>query len=449
MLDYQRIESYRENNRIEAKLAAGGLPKSLWETYSAFANTIGGVILLGVEELPDHSLRVAGLKDPEGYVAQMQAILADPQQISVNLLEAQHFSIHSSGELRYLAVEVPRAPRQFRPVYLGRDPFRGAYRRNGEGDYHCTEEEVRAMLADAGDVSLDLRPVEQLSPAALCPETVTAYLARVRAAHLEWIGDSDEALLRRLGILVYGPDGAPHPTAAALLLLGQLREIRVCFPNYTLDYREHQLKPGKWAYRLHTGEGDWSGNLFDFYFTVHNRLLTNAESDLATALEEGLNNALLHADYQAHRGLVVEREAESVVYRNPGCLRVDTESGISDPRNAELTRLLRLIGIGQRTGGLRQVRALFAQRKWAAPQLREQFNPDEVTLCLRLHSSARRDAETAQILDYLTEHITASTDELSRQLGIGLRRTQTLLRELRQEQLIVSDLHAGTHRLPR
>ena len=45
--------------------------------------------------------------------------------------------------------------------------------------------------------------------------------------------------------------------------------------------------------------------------------------------------------------------------------------------------------------------------------------------------------------------ISASTAELSRQLGIGLRRTQTLLRELRQEQLIVSNLHAGTHRLPR
>lgn len=61
MIDLKDISSYKENNQLEAKKAAGGLPGSLWETYSSFANTDGGIILLGVDEKKDGTFAVIGV----------------------------------------------------------------------------------------------------------------------------------------------------------------------------------------------------------------------------------------------------------------------------------------------------------------------------------------------------------------------------------------------------
>lgn len=148
MLDFDNLQQYRENNRIEAKQALGGLPESIWETYSAFANAGGGIILLGVEELEDKSLHALDLLDPQWLIDDFYTILNDPTFVSVNILTEDDVQIHEVGGKSIIAITVPPADPRCRPVYVGGDVLQGSYRRCGEGDYRCTPEEIEAMLVE-------------------------------------------------------------------------------------------------------------------------------------------------------------------------------------------------------------------------------------------------------------------------------------------------------------
>ncbi len=76
-----------EGDHIEAKSAKGGFPDSFWETYSAFANTDGGVILLGVgEDKKTGKLFVEGLPDARKTEKDLWCMAGNRQKASINIL---------------------------------------------------------------------------------------------------------------------------------------------------------------------------------------------------------------------------------------------------------------------------------------------------------------------------------------------------------------------------
>ena len=107
MLDFAEIDKYKENNRIEAKRAQGGFPQSLWETYSAFANTVGGVILLGVQELADKSFYPVRLPSPEWLAEEFWRKAEDKQIVSANILSPDQVRIveaRTGGDLSLIHI---------------------------------------------------------------------------------------------------------------------------------------------------------------------------------------------------------------------------------------------------------------------------------------------------------------------------------------------------------
>ena len=149
MIDLSNVNAYRESIQIEAKKSLGGLPESLWETYSAFANAEGGVILLGVEELKDRSLHPVDLPDPDALIEEFWEIVNDPDRVSANILSTAAITWVEFEGKDVIAIEVPKAEVKDRPVYVGGDPFTGSYIRRGDGDYRCSREEVLRMLEEA------------------------------------------------------------------------------------------------------------------------------------------------------------------------------------------------------------------------------------------------------------------------------------------------------------
>ena len=80
--DIRDFDEYKEDNRREVKKAKGGLPHSLWETYSSMCNTYGGVIICGVVEHDDHTWETSGLKDVSGLKKAFWDTLNNPNKVS-------------------------------------------------------------------------------------------------------------------------------------------------------------------------------------------------------------------------------------------------------------------------------------------------------------------------------------------------------------------------------
>ena len=80
-----------ERVTLECKKAQSNVPVDAWKTYSAFANTYGGLILLGVHEdlkQKDISKRftITGVDDADKIRKDFWNIVNNPEKVNVNLL---------------------------------------------------------------------------------------------------------------------------------------------------------------------------------------------------------------------------------------------------------------------------------------------------------------------------------------------------------------------------
>ena len=146
------IASLKESWQVECKLARGrhgegALPEDIWETYSAFANTKGGDIFLGLRELGPGRYELAGISKPAHVISELMAGLDDPKKVSANILCIDSVTVITIEGFNIIQINVPKAPVYLRPVYIGNDPFNGSFVRDRASDVKLSPERVRRMQA--------------------------------------------------------------------------------------------------------------------------------------------------------------------------------------------------------------------------------------------------------------------------------------------------------------
>jgi len=419
LFDPKSFDMYREDNRLEAKAANGGLPGSLWDTYSSFANTYGGCIVCGAVEKKDGSWKTTGLKDLEKVKKSFWDQIHDKRKVSICLISEKDVDEYEINGDIVLVIRVPRASRAQKPVYINNDVFGATFRRDHEGDYHCTEAEVKAMIRDGADETPDQRVLNRKLD--FDKETVKAYRTRYKSKHENsaWNELNDEEFLIQIGAADDEGDTI-HPTAAGLLMFGRERIIAKEYPEYFLDYREHMDPNIRWTDRIYSQEPEWSGNVFDFYNRVSAKLLLDLkkpfklvdqvrvdETPQHDAVREALVNCLVNTDFYQGWSVVIEKYPDRIIMANPGTIipgkKQMLKGGISQPRNKGLFKIFNLIGLGEHAGsGVPDIYHAWKEVGLAEPAVEERFggsNPDRTILTLPLVHTVNLD-NTGDILSH-------------------------------------------------
>lgn len=331
------------------------------------------MIVLGVKEnAKDGTLYVEGLDDVHKVLKDFWNAVNNRQKVSSNILTDSMAVLEKLDGKDVIVINVPRAERTSRPVYVGSDPRIGTYRRNFEGDYHCSLEEVSLMIRDSALVTDDNKLLTNLDVSVFCPDTVRSYrniFKLIRQNHL-WNKEDDAMFLRRIGAVREDKDtGKFHPTVAGLLMFGYEYEITAVFTNYFLDYQENRTNGiyARWTDRITSQSGDWSGNVFDFILKVIPKLQSDLkvpfmfkgnyrdeDTPLHKTVREATVNMLANADFYGRRGVVVQKSAEGFKFANPGSMRVSLTEALqdsaSDPRNGVMMKMLTMVEYGERAG---------------------------------------------------------------------------------------------------
>ena len=388
----------KEKVNFEVKSARGGTPQSIYETYSSFSNTYGGVIVLGIrEEKVDKQIRYIfeGVTNTEVLISDIWNNLNNRQKVSYNHLYDKHIYALSFDNIEVVVMEVPRAQYNYKPIYVGNNPYTGSYKRNFEGDYHMDKESVNAMIRDSFSYSHDDEILEYFDIEDLDCDALMAYRTRFKytnPAHLYNDLDDRTFLTKLGGYRIDKQRKIEGVTRAGVLMFGKTETFNHIYNGVNFDYRNETNLLGnmRWSDRV-IENGIWEKNIYNFLTKVYVKVTSEFEvpfilkdnlqriddSRLHVAAREALANLVIHADFNEYPcNILVIKKENHIHFENTGLLRMSIDEvlqgGRSLPRNVNVQKMLRFIGFGESAGsGFDKIFAPHKYEEYPKPILSE------------------------------------------------------------------------------
>ncbi len=342
---------------FEVKEAKSEVPKNSWETISAFANTNGGWLILGVKQI-GKIFEFTGVGNAEKI-----------EQDFLNTLRGGKFNTFLDTEQKLFKFEEKTLlgfyikPSNKKPIYFNTPA--NTFIRRGSSDQRATKEEIDSMFRDQTFGTKTSEKVSGTNRESLNNTSLNRYrdyMARFNP-DVSYNRFTEEEFLTKLRIIENG-----NCTYGGLLMLGNRDIIERHFPDFRIDlleipgtsYSDAKLR---YTYRLDEHE-----NLWEYYFECFSRLKNRVDvkftltsdgfgQELSAgliAIREALVNLLMHTDYFSPGKPRIRIFDHSIEFYNPGGLPKDLQTlkskDISLPRNPIIAKLFRMVKLSENVG---------------------------------------------------------------------------------------------------
>lgn len=204
-----------ETKNIEFKKAKDGIPENLYDTFSSFSNTSGGIIIFGVDEKNNYN--VSGISNPDILQKKVaeQSLLMEPKIRPIITICEYKGKIIASAEIPEL--DVFNKP----CYYSGKGKMKGSYIRVGDADLPMTDYEIYSFDAFKYKTEDELRFKERIDSDIFNDIAINAYLDKLLSLKPNLVNLDKNTILKMNGII----DKNNLPTICGIMNFGKYPQI--------------------------------------------------------------------------------------------------------------------------------------------------------------------------------------------------------------------------------